>query len=396
MTNRRDVVVVGAGIFGVTAALELQCRGYQVGVLDPGPVPHPLAASTDISKVVRMDYGADEEYISLAERARRGWILLNKDLGETLYHEVGAMMLTRSPMSPGSFEYESYHRLLKRGYQLQRLNPDLVAERYPAWNSKIYIDGYFNPYSGFVESGRAVDALIRRAAEVGVKFHVGQTAHNFIENNGRVTGIDSKEGERFEGEHVLVAAGTWTPILVPELAPVMHSVGQPVFHLKPDNPGLFSPPNFYVFSADVSRTGWYGFPVHPREGVIKIARHGVGRRLHPEADERIVSRDDEGWLRAFLAESLPALADAPIVRTRLCLYSDTLDEHFWIAQHPSRPGLTVAAGGSGHAFKFAPVLGPMIADAVEGRQNPSLQKFRWRILSPDTAGEEATRYRPVI
>jgi glycine/D-amino acid oxidase-like deaminating enzyme len=73
-----------------------------------------------------------------------------------------------------------------------------------------------------------------------------------------------------------------------------------------------------------------------------------------------------------------------------------LDEHFWIAQHPSRPGLTVAAGGSGHAFKFAPVLGSIIADAVEGRQNPILQKFRWRILSPDTVGEEATRYRPVI
>lgn len=395
MTKRTDVLVVGAGIFGVTAALELQGRGYQVGVLDPGPLPHPLAASTDISKVVRMDYGADEEYISLAEQARRGWMLWNKDLGETLYHEVGVTMLTRGPMSSGGFEYESYHRLQKRGYQLQRLSPGLIAERYPAWNSAVYVDGYFNAHAGFVESGRVVDTLVCRAARTGVKFSLGQTALEFIESNGRVTGILSRERERFEGEHVLIAAGTWTPLLVPELLPMMHSVGQPVFHLKPSNPDLFKPPNFCVFSADVSQTGWYGFPVHPQEGVVKIAWHGVGRQLHPMADERIVSRDDEERLRAFLAESLPALVDAPIVKTRLCLYSDTLDEHFWIAQHPSRPGLTVAAGGSGHAFKFAPVLGSIIADAVEGAQNPILQKFRWRNLSPDTAGEEATRFRPI-
>ena len=75
-----------------------------------------------------------------------------------------------------------------------------------------------------------------------------------------------------------------------------------------------------------------------------------------------------------------------------CLYNDTLDEHFWIDHHPEKEGLSVATGGSGHGFKFGPVLGDLIADVVEGRPNEWADLFRWRELSPDTTGEEASRY----
>ena len=86
------------------------------------------------------------------------------------------------------------------------------------------------------------------------------------------------------------------------------------------------------------------------------------------------------------------LAEAPIVYTRRCLYCDTLDEHFWIDRHPHVEGLAVAAGGSGHGFKFAPVLGGLIADAIEARGNSWLPKFAWRALEATAGGEEAARY----
>lgn len=171
----------------------------------------------------------------------------------------------------------------------------------------------------------------------------------------------------------------------------MRSVGQPVFHLATADTDNFVPPRFPVFTADIANTGWYGFPVHPREGVIKIANHGVGTEIHPD-EERMVSKAAEQKLRQFLAETFPSLAEARIVHTRLCLYCDTLDEHLWIDHHPERPGLVVAAGGSGHGFKFAPILGRLIADVVEYKRNPYKAKFRWRELAPDTAGEEAARY----
>src|ERR1044071_4478911 len=100
------VIVVGAGVNGVTAAIELKKRDHEVVLIDPGPLPHPLAASTDISKVVRAAYGADEEYTELAERAREIWQKWNVEFGDELYHEVGFLCMRQRPMQPGDFEYE--------------------------------------------------------------------------------------------------------------------------------------------------------------------------------------------------------------------------------------------------------------------------------------------------
>lgn len=389
-----DVLIAGAGIFGLTAALELQARGNSVAVLDPGPLPHPLAASTDISKVVRAEYGTDREYVDLADDARRGWLRWNESFGQGLYHEVGIVMLTRAPMAPGGFEYENYQVFRERGHTIERLDSDAIAQQFPMWNANMYVDGYFHAEAGYVESGRVVETLITQAVDAGITLHAGHTVQEIHTTQGRVTGVSTRAGETFHAGHVVVAAGAWTPYLVPDLQPYMRSVGQPVFHLRPTtiDTTQFEPPNFPVFGADVTRTGWYGFPLHPHEGVIKIANHGPGSHLHPSEDERVVTEEQRTHLRTFLAESLPALADAPITYTRCCLYCDTLDEHFWIARHPEHQGLTVAAGGSGHAFKFAPVLGRLTADAVEGTDNPYLHKFRWRDLSPETAGQEGTRY----
>jgi glycine/D-amino acid oxidase-like deaminating enzyme len=173
--------------------------------------------------------------------------------------------------------------------------------------------------------------------------------------------------------------------------------GQPVFHFKPANPALFAPPDFVVFNADIARTGWYGFPLHPREHVVKLAHHGVGQVLHPEQGERLVTDSDVERLRAFLSTTLPALSDAPLVYTRRCLYVDTPDGDFWIDRHPERAGLTVASGDSGHGFKFAPILGGLIADAVEGKPNRWLSRFRWRDVSwDDVRRKEAARFQGEI
>jgi glycine/D-amino acid oxidase-like deaminating enzyme len=174
-----------------------------------------------------------------------------------------------------------------------------------------------------------------------------------------------------------MAVGAWTPYLLPFMSNFFRTTGQPVFHLKPSQPDLFASERFPVFGADITTTGYYGFPIN-RDGVLKIANHGAGREMSPDSDERVVTREEERNLRDFLASTFPALVDAPIVSTRVCMYCDTHDGHFWIARDPERQGLVVAAGDSGHGFKFAPVLGAIIADAVEGKENSLLDKFRWR------------------
>ena len=180
-------------------------------------------------------------------------------------------------------------------------------------------------------------------------------------------------GELVAADHVVVSAGAWVAGLVPELAGALHAVGQPVFHLVPPDPTLFEATRFPVFGADIARTGYYGFPL--AAGVVKIANHGTGIAMSPDAG-REVTADQVAALRAMLADTFPRLAAAPIAASRLCVYSDSLDGQFWITRHPDRRNVTLACGGSGHAFKFAPVLGALIADVVQGA--PGVPRFRWR------------------
>lgn len=390
------VLVVGAGVFGITSALALARRGHAVSLIDPGPLPQPLAASTDLSKVIRMDYGADADYTAWMEDALDGWRRWNREWSEQgeapLFHETGVLCLTRAALTAGMFEYESYRLLRERGHQLERLDQQSIRQRFPVWNSELFSDGYFNPEGGYAESSRVIARLLRRAEAAGVALLLGQRVERLLEVGERVCGVMTDQGEQ-RAEQVLLTVGAWTPHLFPFLAAELRSVAQPVFHLRPKIPARYRAQLFPVFFADIANTGYYGFPYSP-EGIVKIANHGIGKELHPESAQRVVSPEQTAQLRQFLTAAIPELADAEIVYTRACLYADTWDEHLWIAQDPERPGLIVATGDSGHSFKFAPVLGELIADAVQGKAHPLLAKFRHRpgLRTVAGRGQEAARY----
>jgi len=387
----RHILVVGAGVFGVTAALSLRRRGHEVELLDPGPLPHPDAASTDISKIVRLDYGADDDTTAWMETALDGWRAWNDTWGETLYHEDGLLVLNHGPMQSGSFEAECWQLLTQRGHALERVDAALLEAEHPDWNTAHYTDGYRNPVGGWAESGRIVARLIEDARSAGVVLREGFAMAGLVQDGSRVTGVRDAGGERLDADLVLVAAGAWTPVLLPWLSDDLVVVGQPVIHLRVDEPARWQAPPFPPYTADISRSGYYGFPALD-DGTLKIARHGPGRRLHPD-DPREVSDEEIAHCRSFLAEALPALVDAELIGTRLCLYCDTADDRFWIDHDPEREGLVVAAGGSGHAFKFAPVLGDLIADVVEGKSNERAATMRWCAREDPSGGDQA-RARP--
>ncbi len=388
-----DHLIIGAGIFGIASAIELRKRGHTVTVINPGKIPHPLAASTDISKIVRMEYGADEEYMDMASASMAVWRTWNELLGETIYHETGFLILTGQPLESEKQAYakNSFDLLVKKGFQPERLDQDMLNTRFPAFRAGQYQDGLFHRLAGFVESGRAVALLAAYARDIGVFICEGQTAAEITRTNQRATGVLTREGQTFRAGNIIICAGNFTPYLLPELMPFFKITGHPVFHLRPENPALFSPPDFTVFTADISNTGWYGFPWHPKEKVVKVALHSDGLVLHPEHDERVVYPADVDNLRVFLRESIPGLADAPVVYTRRCCYTDTLDGHFWIDRHPEIPNLVVGSGGSGHGFKMGPVVGAMIADVAEGNSHPWSDRYRWRKLGAHTVQEEEAR-----
>ena len=116
------VVIVGGGVFGCTAALKLQSRGWSVSIVNPGTPPHEDASSTDVSKIVRMDYGSDTFYHELGEIAIEGWRSWNRDWQQPLYHEDGFLILSRGQMKLGGYEHENRKVLILYGSRV-RIRP---------------------------------------------------------------------------------------------------------------------------------------------------------------------------------------------------------------------------------------------------------------------------------
>ncbi|HVS11659.1 MAG TPA: FAD-dependent oxidoreductase, partial [Planctomycetota bacterium] len=260
-------------------------------------------------------------------------------------------------------------------YEVERVTGALLAQRFPAWRAGAHTDGYFNPRGGWAESGAVVERLVALGEAAGVQRRAaGFTA--LLERGSRIAGVRTEGGEEIAADRVVVCAGAWTATLLPWLADRLRSVAQPVLCFRPRDPEAFTGRVFPTWTADIANSGWYGFPALP-DGKVKVGHHGPGTPVDPDARGEVPREHVEG-ARSFLREAIPALADAPVVRARVCLYCDTPDGDFLIDADPEREGLVVASGGSGHAFKFAPVLGGLVADAVEGRASRWSPRFRWR------------------
>jgi glycine/D-amino acid oxidase-like deaminating enzyme len=328
-----------------------------------------------------MDYGGDAFYTELAARAIDGWHAANERWGEAVYRECGILILTRGAWERESFERRSFELLRSRGEPLERIGAGELARRFPGFRGSPYRDGYFNPRGGWVSSARAVTLLAREARDAGVELVTARIAG--IARPPPELVLDG--GGRLRADALVVAAGAWTPWLVPAVRDFLRPNGQAVVHFAPADPGPFEDTRFPVWCGDIARTGWYGFPVGPT-GAVKVGHHGPGRPVAP-GDPLAVTDEERERAERFVATSFPALAGARVTATRLCLYCDTPDGDFLVAELPDAPGTFVAAGGSGHGFKFAPVLGAVIADVVLGRSNPVADRFRWRSPHEETTEE---------
>lgn len=385
---QNKTLIIGGGIFGITAAVELNRRGHEVHLFDQGPLPHPDAASTDITKMIRADYGADAFYTDLMLRAFEGWERWNREWPRPLYHQTGFLLLTHEAFAEGSLELESMRVLKEKGLEVQRLGQEELRRRFPQWNHKRYADGYYNPRGGWAESSEVVAQLARIARAEGVVLHEGEGFRGFLDNGEAVKGIFTENNDVYAGDCVIMAVGAWTPVFLPELQDRMRPTGHPVYMLRPKDPGPWRGEVFPGWSSDISRTGRYGFPA-TADGIVKIANHGPGIEIDPR-EKREAPEGFFPKFQDFLFNHLPGLMDAPVAGARLCLYCDSWDGDLYICRHPGKDGLVIAAGGSGHGFKFAPVLGAVIADVAEGKDNPFAHRFRWREKGEERV--EAARY----
>jgi glycine/D-amino acid oxidase-like deaminating enzyme len=216
-----------------------------------------------------------------------------------------------------------------------------------------------------------------------------------VRDGDSITGFQCKDGKFYTGI-IILATGAWTSSLLSEAREVMTPNGQPVIHIKIPEPLQREFKGCPVWGADLSQLGFYGFP--PTDGIVKIAHHGAGYKSH-KGVKTIVTDPSTGAkvplgfiqrFREFLDAHLPSISGLDIASTRICWYCDTWDGDFYITKVPAQPRLILAAGGSGHAFKFMPVIGDIVADVVEGKSSSRTKRFQWR-TPQSTKKQESSR-----
>lgn len=321
------------------------------------------AASEDTSRIIRNDYAGDTFHTTWADEAIEGWHRWNTESGVSLFSPVGLANLTLAPMDTTSFAGAS-HRSLPNTH---RLDPVAISDMLGFLTPGRFVDGYLNAAAGWANAPEALRQMERwcEIADVAiVPERVAQIGDGWV-------GL--ADDGLLRADRVVVAAGAWTPTLVPESRELLIPAGQPVLYLRPAEPTAFS--DVPVWALDLALSGFYGFPANA-DGIVKVGHHGPGitRRLGATSvPEAVVAR-----FREFFRESVPALAGAAIERSRLCFYCDAPEGRFIVDAVPGRKRVFVAAGGSGHGFKFAPVLGDLIAAVVDDDDHPRRPHTAWR------------------
>ncbi|KIW28340.1 uncharacterized protein PV07_08013 [Cladophialophora immunda] len=387
------IVIVGAGVFGLSTALSLAQRNFtDVTVLDRMAPPVPDGSSCDISRIVRSDY-SDPFYARMAKEALEAW---RAGPFANLYHNSGFVLTSES--RPDAFLEKLKGVLAGQDIPYESFNSSSELKRkFPSLN-EIQTDfgGYLNPNGGWADAAASISRLATLCTEKGVSIITGPrgTVKSMRITNSRIEGVNVALGPPVLGSRVILATGAWTNGLL-DLIYAMSSSGQPVgfIQLTPEEAHSISKMPTLINMT----SGFFVFPPTPGTNILKVAchSHGFETRQPVDGTDRTISapkRDLNNATSFFIPESadsalrhglrqiLPRFADRPWIRRRLCWYTDTPEGNFVVDHHPSIEGLFIAAGGAGHGFKFLPILGNYISDCFEEKASVEVRE-KWRLRS---------------
>lgn len=356
------ILIVGAGVFGLSTALELSSRGYtRVTVLDRFVPPAVDGSSVDISRIVRFDYG-DRLYGQMAREAVAGWQAEYPDH----YHQCGFLMLNEG----GGFAYTS--KSMQVDEELGRTielydDATRMRSRVPGIPGRLEgFKAFYNPKGGWADAAGGIAQLASRCAQAGVSIVAGPrgTATKLVYSGSRVAGVQTADGSSLRASLVILATGAWTNHLL-HVVHTSSASAQPVGFIQLTDAEAATLRGMPVMIN--ANKGVFVFPPTPGTNILKVARHGFGYATAEKVDDgnspaRVMScprrdannarnsympEDAQEGLRSGLRDMVPQFAERPWSRLRLCWYSDTPEGDFIVDNHPQVPGLFLATGGSG-------------------------------------------------
>ncbi|MFG1604042.1 N-methyl-L-tryptophan oxidase [Actinoplanes sp. NPDC049265] len=352
-----DVIVVGLGGMGSATAYHLATRGHRVLGLEKFGPAHDQGASHGGSRITRQSYFEGPDYVPLLLRAYELFDQLAQDSGREVIRRTGGVMCGLPSSRTVSGSRASAEQW---GLPHEMLSAADLRKRFPTLSPLPDEVALFEENAGFVRPEETVSAHIALATAAGAELLFDTPMLSFASSASGVT-VETTAGS-FTAGQLVITPGPWAPQLLADLGVPFTIERQIQYWFQPTGGTRpFEDHPIYIWEA-ADGTQVYGFPaIDGPDGGAKIAFFRHGTATTPETIDRSVHPAEIADMAAAAGRHLPLLPGR-FLRAKTCLYSNTPDEHFVIARHPAHPAVTVAAGFSGHGFKFVPVVGEIVAD----------------------------------
>ncbi len=372
MVDTADIIIVGGGVMGCATAYQLAKDGQCVLLLEQYSVGNHRGSSHGASRLFRLAH-TSTDYVELARAAYSLWRELESDSGQQLLHQVDALDLGAEG------DLKGLRATLRiTGVPFEPLDRHEIMQRFPHFALPEDTLGLFQTNYSMLPADRCVSAFAAQARRHGAVFIEGQTVQHIHPSRSSV--LVQTDQATYNAAGVILCGGSWMRPLVQQLDLDLPLIVRKelITYYMPSEPAAWVPGRFPLFRHHLlGTTGRWGvgFPTFEHAGV-KMLLDCTGPVVEPNDPDRSVDQDVLGRVRRYIAGLLPGLGE-DIIAAETCRYTMTPDEDFILDLHPAYPHIVIASPCSGHGFKFAPLIGHILADlAVRGATQYNIERFR--------------------
>ncbi len=367
-TQKYDVIVVGLGAMGSATTYQLARRGLRVLGLDANIRRHKKGSSHGTSRIIREAYLEGSDYVPMVQRAYALWRELEEEAGQELLKITGCLTIGEPQSTFVSGALASCKRFnLAHDY----LGASEVNRRFPGYTLTENLAAVFEPNGGILFPEQCVMAQLDLAARHGAVIHHEEPVLTWRAPDAHSVLVETTQA-RYAADRLIITTGPWASELLAGLGLPLKVQRIVNVHFEPDNAARFQPELFPVYLLETAEGEYYGFPALPGEG-IKLGRHDIGDVCTPQTINREVAPAEVQMLKELVDRYMRGGA-ASFKWSLTCMYTNTPDRHFVIDRHPLHDNVVYGGGFSGHGFKFASVIGEILAElAVEGRTRHEIE-----------------------
>ncbi|GIJ82921.1 hypothetical protein Asppvi_001436 [Aspergillus pseudoviridinutans] len=402
LTTESSILITGAGTWGCSTALHLARRGYKnVIVLDPHPVPSPIAAGNDINKIMEhnelKDGSSDPRsaaFSTFTRAALKAW--KTDPVFQPYFHETGFIVSGHTPALIDHIRKDEVEPSETNFVKLetaedfrQTMPPGVLTGDFPGWKGWWHKSG-----AGWIHAKKAMISAFNEAKRLGVKFITGSPEGNVVSlvyEDSDVVGARTADGRVHRAHRTILSAGAGSDGLL-DFKKQLRPTAWTLCHIQMDPeevkryrnlPVLFNIAKGFFMEPDEDKHELKICDEHPGYCNFLSDPDRPGQEKSVPFAKHQIPLEAEARARDFLRDTMPHLADRPLSFARICWDADTPDRAFLIDRHPEHPSLLVAVGGSGNGAMQMPTIGGFIADALESKLQKEVKDVvRWR---PETA-----------